>query len=242
MQQRVRKLNHAAVNTEGRYILYWCRWNRRAESNHALALAAEMANQLNLPLVFFESLSCDYPHANDRLHTFVLEGVPETGMRLRKMGIGFVSHLARKRVDRSLDDPLGIMARGAAAVVTDDCMLPPPRLDVQVLAVDASCIVPMNCIAARSYAAYSIGPKIHKLLPQFLKPAPAVRVRKPCRESFAGLHTEVNAENVPQLVARCEIDHTVPPSLTFQGGRAWAIAGSRTLPGGKAAALLQSQE
>ncbi len=29
-------------------------------------------------MLFYEGVTCSYPHANDRLHTFILEGVPET--------------------------------------------------------------------------------------------------------------------------------------------------------------------
>ena len=34
-------LERPAVRRGGRYVLYWCRWNRRVESNHALLYAAE---------------------------------------------------------------------------------------------------------------------------------------------------------------------------------------------------------
>ena len=43
----------------------------------------------------------------------------------------------------------------------------------------------MQCIPQRSYAAYSMRPKIHRLLPEFLKSVPAVKLRFPCRETFA---------------------------------------------------------
>ena len=52
MDERVRALNNQPVRQGGRYVLYWCRWNRRVESNHALLYAAEMANRMNLPLVY----------------------------------------------------------------------------------------------------------------------------------------------------------------------------------------------
>jgi deoxyribodipyrimidine photo-lyase len=77
----------------------------------------------------------------------------------------------------------------------------------------------MSRIPERSYAAYSIRPKIHRLLPEFLRPVPAVELRVPCRETFGDLHTEVTAANLALLVASCEIDHTIRPSTTFRGGR-----------------------
>jgi deoxyribodipyrimidine photo-lyase len=217
MEQRVRKLNDAAVRANGRYVLYWCRWNRRVDSNHALAYAAGLANQLELPLLFLERLTCDYPYASDRLHTFALQGMPETAASLRKLGIGCLFHVPRhKREDAG---PISQAIGNAAAVVTDDCPLPPPEFDVASYAVDSSCVVPASCIPDRSYAAYSIRPKIHKLLRQFLQAAPFVRVRKPFEEPLPEWHTEVDAAGMSQLVAACEIDHSVAPPAGLPGGR-----------------------
>ena len=217
MEDRVRKLNDRGVRAGGRYVLYWCRWNRRVESNHALAYAAAMANRMNLPLVWFERVTCNYDCASDRFHTFLLEGVPELARQLRKLGIGHVLQLPRRKKASGAD--MRSVIGGAAAVVTDDCMRPAPEIDVQLHAVDSSCVVPMNAIPAQCYAAYSIRPKIHKLLPKYLQPAPAVRPRVACHETFDGLRTEVTPENIAALIAECEVDHKVPPAIGFRGGR-----------------------
>jgi deoxyribodipyrimidine photo-lyase len=224
MDQRLRLLNDAPVRNDGRYVLYWCRWNRRVESNHALLYAAGLANRLNLPLVFFERVTCAYPSACDRFHTFLLEGVPELEAAVRGLGMGYVLQVPRRK--HGSQQEREAMFEGAAAVVTDDCIRSTPRLPVQLIAVDSSCIVPMNAIPARAYAAYSIRPKIHKLLPQHLKPVPKVEVRKECSESFAGLHTGIDPEQIEKVVRSCELDHSVPPSTMFHGGRA---AAQRTL-------------
>ena len=217
MDERVRALNHEPVRQGGRYVLYWCRWNRRVASNHALLYAAQMANRLNLPLVCLERLSCAYPTASDRFHTFVLEGVAEMQAHLRKLGAGYIFQLPRRKT--TSDTRLRAVIQGAAAVVTDDCLRASPRIDVQLHAVDASCIVPISRIPERSYAAYSIRPKIHRMLPAFLRPVPGIELRVPCRETFGHLHTEVTAGTLVDLVASCEIDHTIRPSTTFRGGR-----------------------
>lgn len=215
MDQRVRLLNEEPAR-KGGYVLYWCRWNRRVESNHALEFAAGLANRMQLPLLAYERITANYPTACDRFHTFVLEGVPEFAAALRGLGIGYVCQLPRRKLDHGAERRA--IFGDAAVVVTDDCFRPTPRLDVQLIAVDSSCIVPMNAIPARSYAAYSIRPKIHKLLPQYLKPVPPVEVRKPWRGTY-----DVPARGIAELVASCEIDHGVRPSTTFRGGRAAAI-------------------
>lgn len=220
MDERIRKLNDIAPRAGGRYVLYWCRWNRRVDANHALAFAAALANQLGLPLLFLESLTCDYPYASDRLHTFALQGMPETAARLRQLGVGCAFHIPRRR--HAAESAIADLARDAAAVVTDDCPLPPPAIQVASYAVDSSCIVPASCIPTRSYAAYSIRPKIRKLLPQFLQPVPPVRVRHPFRQPLPAFDTSVDRAAIAQLVAGCEIDHSVPPPVGSGGGRAQA--------------------
>ena len=180
MEQRIRRLNPLDLRPGGEYVLYWMRWNRRVESNHALAFAAELANRMDLPLLVLETWDCASAYAAGRRHEFVVQGVAETARRLRKLGAGyqFVSSKQGSEEQQVLRE----MARKAAAVVTDDYPAPiaGPSIDcpVQAFAVDSSCIVPMSLIESRSYAAYSIRPKIHQLLPQFLKPVPAVKLRR----------------------------------------------------------------
>jgi len=76
MQDRVRPLNDASPRPAGGYVLYRMRVNRRVESNHALAYAVELANQLDLPVLCYDQLIDRHPYASDRFHAFLWEGVP----------------------------------------------------------------------------------------------------------------------------------------------------------------------
>lgn len=190
------------------------------ESNHAFAYAAGLANRMELPLVVYQRITANYPTACDRFHTFELQGVAEFGEAVRERGAGFIFQLPRRK-HGSPAKRQAVFA-DAATVVTDDCLRATPKLDVQLTAVDASCIVPMNAIPGRCYAAYSMRPKIHKLLPQYLKPVPQVTLRVECSDRFEKLHEEIDPEEIPKLVSECEIDHSVGPSTTFHGGRAAA--------------------
>ena len=49
--ERIVCLNDAAVDRDGRYVLYWMQQSQRVESNPALEYAIERANELDLPLV-----------------------------------------------------------------------------------------------------------------------------------------------------------------------------------------------
>ncbi len=229
MQDRIRKLNDAPIREDADYVLYWSQMNRRVDFNHALAYAAQLANERKLPLLFYEGLTCTYREANDRLHTFLIEGVPDTRRSLAKMGIGYVFYLRRRKSDPN--DVLYRLAERAAAVVTDDYPTfiasehnarVPGKLNVSYIAVDSSCIVPMNNFEKREYAAYTIRPKIRRMLPEFLKPLEPVSVARRWRAAVPEFHTKVTSANIADLVASCEIDHRVPPSISYEGGSAAA--------------------
>jgi deoxyribodipyrimidine photo-lyase len=205
--------------------------NRRVDSNHALSWAVTRANELDLPVLVYEGLTCSYRQANDRMHTFVLEGVPETERRLAARGIGYCFYLRRRKTDAN--DILYRLAADAACVVTDDYPVfiaaehnrsVPQKLDIAYEVVDSSCIVPMQLFTKREYAAYAIRPKIHKLLPLHLRPCPEPKVRMKWSVPKPEYHTEVTTENIALLVGACEIDHTVAPSVSYRGGRLAAEA------------------
>lgn len=233
MDPRVRILNGAKPSPDARYVLYWAQMNRRVESNHALLHAVETANGQKLPLLVYEGLTYSYPYANDRHHTFLLEGAAEMEQRLSKLGIGYVFYLERGPQDRT--GVLYQLAAQAAVLVTDDYPTfiarkhnssVPAKVSVPYHAVDSSCVVPMSLMEKREWAAYTIRPKIHRLLPQYLKPVHPIRLAVPFTLPRPRFHTPVTPERIAKLVASCAIDHGVRPSLSFRGGR---LASERTL-------------
>lgn len=229
-RERVRQLNDAPVRDHAQYVLYWTQMDRRAEANFGLAFAAGLANQRDVPLLVYEGLTFTYKQANDRIHTFMLQAVPDTGRNMQKLGAGYCFYLRRNPADPN--DVLYRLAANAAAVVTDDYPTfiaahhnssVPGKIGVAFYAVDSSCIVPMSRHEKRAYGAYTIRPRIRKLLPEYLKPAPEVKLEHRWPASFGKItapwHTEVKPGNIAHLVASCAIDHSVPPSISFEGGR-----------------------
>ena len=228
MQDRVKKLNDAPVRSAAqgaKYVLYWAQMNRRAQGNHALAHAISLANEHDLPVLFYEGVTCSYPFASDRFHSFLLEGVPDTERELEKRGIGYLFYLRKRRSDAN--DLLYQLAKDAAAIVTDDYPTfvarqhnasVPAKVGVSYSVVDSSCVVPMACLEKREYAAYTIRPKVNKLLPHYLTPVPDLKVKQVYRHPRHELHTHVTETNIAELVQACEIDHSVLPSVTFRGG------------------------
>lgn len=227
MEERIRNLNGKPVRPDAKYVLYWAQMNRRARANHAFLRAVAIANRFGLPVLVYEALTCGYPFANDRMHTFILEGIPENARRFRATGAGYVFHLRRRHSDPN--DALYRLAVNAAAVVTDDYPTfiarvhnasAPRKLDIAYEVVDSSCIVPMNRLEKREYAAYTIRPKIRKMLPAYLTAVEEIRPKKKWvpQAEVEATHTDVTAADIAELVASCEIDHSVRPSTTYRGG------------------------
>jgi deoxyribodipyrimidine photo-lyase len=237
--ERIRALNRLPIRessgTDTRYVLYWAQMNRRAEWNHALAHAAELANARGLPLLVYEGLDCVYPAANDRLHSFVLENVPDMESGVHALGAGYLFHARRNAGDPK--DLLYRLAARAACVVSDDYPTfvaaahnrrVPERIGVAYRVVDSSCIVPMALHEKREWAAYTIRPKIHRALPKYLKPLEMPTLRRPWDDSMlpegvAAMRTRVTRESVPGLVAECGINNGVGRSPSYTGGRAVAL-------------------
>ena len=208
---------------------------QRGRANEALDETIRRANELALPVVVYQGLNPDYPEANDRIHRFILEGARDTARTLLERGIRFVFFLRRKRSDRRraavemiresaltvVDDfPAFILPRATARAVqlTADAGVP-------ILAFDGNGVIPMAEIPERQVAARTIRPKIHRLLPAYLWPEEDV---EPDRDSSSlgvpvrGIEAELRdatGDTLDDLVASCEIDHGVLPSLRYAGGR-----------------------
>lgn len=230
INERVVQLNDRPVNQHARYVLYWMQMFKRVDQNHALVYAVRRANELNLPLVVYEGLKYYYPWASDRLHTFILEGVEEKRVAFEKLGIRYLFYLQED--GNSPKQTVAALAKGAALIVTDDypCFIIPGhnarvagRATVPVFAVDSNGVIPMSKFDKEEYAAYTIRPKIHKLLDRYLQPLPLEEIRVTSADLDVDCpETVVNAANISRLVADCDIDHSVAASDTYKGGTAAA--------------------
>jgi deoxyribodipyrimidine photo-lyase len=56
------------------------------------------------------------------------------------------------------------------------------------------------------------------MLPEYLKPVEMPRVKRTFDLPVPEFHVAVTKESIPDLVASCEIDHSVRPSTAFRGG------------------------
>ena len=77
----------------------------------------------------------------------------------------------------------------------------------------------MGHFTKQEYAAYTIRPKIKKVLEACLQPVASLRVERRFSGAPSALHTEVTASDIAELVSSCEIDHSIAPSTEIRGGR-----------------------
>ena len=224
--ERIRRLNEQPERSGADYVLYWIQAYHRAEQNWALTAAVEAANRLSLPLVVYHGLGCTYPHANDRIHRFILEGVVDLAERFARRGIRYHFYLRRRTADPN--DLFYRLARRAALVVTDDFpafFLPAQttrvagKLDVAMWAVDSNGVVPLAAIPGEQYGAYTLRPKIRRVLSEHLRTIPEL---SPKRDSLALVldvpESRITRATVEGDISGSDIDHTVRPSLVYRGG------------------------
>jgi deoxyribodipyrimidine photo-lyase len=228
ISERVQLLNDKPANSGGKYVLYWMQMFKRAEFNHALNFAIREANARKLPLVVYEGLKYYYPWASDRIHTFILEGVEEKRRAFEKLGIKYIFYLQKD--ENSPKQTVAKIAKDAALIVTDDfpCFIIPKhnaaivkKAEIPVYAVDSNGVIPMARFEKEEYAAYTIRPKIKKILQDYLQPFEEEKILiKSLDLTVECPDTEITEKNIEKLVSECAIDHSVKPSQIYHGGTA----------------------
>ncbi len=233
MQKRIVPLRHYTPRANARYVLYCMQIHRRAYQNQALNFAITQANKLNLPLVVYEGLQPDYHQANDRIHQFIIEGAINNHRDFAKRGIRYCFYLmpnAQKGNRRAVAQ----LAQEAALLVTDDfpAFVVPghnraivKQVDCPAYAVDANGVVPIRELKKEEYAARTIRPKIHRLLPAYLWPIEEINPKIKSANLKLDLREETSLENpaLAALLRGTSIDHSIQPSRLYHGGRDKAL-------------------
>jgi deoxyribodipyrimidine photo-lyase len=217
--ERIQLLNSKALARRV-YVLYWMQQSQRAEYNHALEYAIEQANELKLPVRVVFGLTDDYPEANLRHYTFMLEGLRETQAALAKRGIS---------MSVQKGDPVSVAlkaAREAALLVCDRGYLRHQKrwrrqvseaAPCRVVQVESDVVVPVSAVSGkREVAARTIRPKIHKQLDKFLVEMTETKVARRCAP---GQFTGIDLNDLEGTLKRLKIDRSVHPvSRFFNGG------------------------
>jgi deoxyribodipyrimidine photo-lyase len=169
---RVTVRRGGAPDGDGKCVVYWMQRAQRGVDNHAVDLAVKVANLLELPLVVYFAGISNFPHANLRHYAFLNQGLRDVEADLAGRNISFVMRRAPGCSHERLFADVG-----AAMVVGDENPMRAPerwrcelaaRLRVPFWTVDADVVVPSKLVERAQYGAYTIRPRLYRLLPDYL--------------------------------------------------------------------------
>jgi len=216
---RIQHLNDCEVKN-GSYVFYWMQQSQRAEYNHALEFAIARGNALGQGVLVGFGLTDDYPEANLRHYTFMLEGLRETQAALAKKGIKMV-------VQRGFPPDIALaLGRNASLIVCDRGYLGHQRdwrsqvahlANCSVIQVESDVVIPIEVVSEKAeYAARTIRPKIHRHLSDYLMPFTHGDVK------VSSLHMKIkglNLKNIDTALKTLSLDRSVAPvTRYFEGG------------------------
>jgi deoxyribodipyrimidine photo-lyase len=242
-ESRIRAVNARPLNPSASFVLYWMTAARRLGWNFALQRAVDFAIEQKKPLVILEALRADYPHANDRLHRFIIDGMADNRRRAARRRALYYPY-----VEPTLGSGKGLLealAQDAVVVVTDwypAYFLPRmiraagKKLAVALEAIDSNGIIPLAAhgrafTAARFYRSFvQKSLLMHLTVPEAdplrrLKAAPTLRALPKAIARRWPVAPARLLDGDPKALAALPIDHAIPPS-TLKGG---TQAGRRVL-------------
>ena len=207
-----------APNVGGNCVVYWMQRAQRATDNPALDVAVRVANELKKPVAVFLAPVPFYPRANLRHYGFLAEGIPDLAEELAARGVGLVlrtypGHSLLKFCEE---------VQPAMVIGDENPMREPERWRVKVATriraplwtVDADVVVPAKLLLKEQFAARTIRPRIHALLPRFLERPKNLKARVRWTPR-AGLYSLLPHDD---FISGWKLDGSVPPVPDWRGG------------------------
>ncbi len=209
-----RAVNIKVGNVDGKSVIYWMSREQRAEANFGLLAASEYAKEHRLTLVVTFCLVSEFLGAAPEAFAFMGEGLPEVEADLKAKNIpfrllhghpptkvaGFAKEIEAQAVFVDFD-PLRIKRAWCSELLL--------QFAGSVFEVDSHNIVPTRLASGKKeFAAYTIRPKINKLLPRFLVEPPELAAE----------------EGVQKLYENdFSVFESLPKNRYFRGGRGAAL-------------------
>ncbi|WP_367182516.1 deoxyribodipyrimidine photo-lyase [Edaphobacter sp.] len=216
---RVTIRRNGAPDPDGRCVVYWMQRAQRGQDNHAVDLAVKIAAALDLPVVVYFAGISNFPHANLRHYAFLNQGLVDVEEDLAARDIGFVM----RRAPHESHERFFADVQAAIVIGDENPMREPERwrkqlasaLEIPFWTVDTDVVVPSKLIEKAQYGAYTIRPRIQRLLPDFLHPYENLKAHRPWRRP-GGLHTDSVHEDITR--GWKELDRSVEPVAAWRGG------------------------
>ncbi|WP_371417441.1 deoxyribodipyrimidine photo-lyase [Granulicella sp. S190] len=206
-------------DAKGKCVVYWMQRAQRGVDNHAVDLAVKVANLLRLPLVVYFAGISNFPHANLRHYVFLNQGLPDIEVDLAARNISFVMRRAPHESHEQL-----LADVNAAFLIGDENPMRVPeqwrrelasKVRIPFWTVDTDVVVPSKLMEKAQYGAYTIRPRLYRLLPEYLHP-------------FENLHADhawkrpkgFYADSVHEDMTRDwkDFDRSVAPVEAWKGG------------------------
>lgn len=208
-------------SADGKCVVYWMQRAQRGMDNPALDVAIAAANELRRPVAVFFGLHPKYPNANQRHYAFLIQGLEETRQAVEKRGAAFVFRPFPNH------DLLKFCAEvNPCLVIGDENPMREPEgwrqsaarnLTVPFWTVDADVIVPTKLFPKEEYAARTIRPKLHKVLPVFFQPLENPEARYRWSKTTKPASQPIDSQ---QLLNELPLDRTASVLPDSKGGTA----------------------
>ena len=221
---RVTVRRGGAPDSDGKCVVYWMQRAERGRDNHAVDLAVKVANALGLPLVVYFAGIAKFPNANLRHYAFLNRGLVDVEEDLKERNISFVLRNApHESHERLLKD-----VHAAFLVGDENPMREPERwrrelaakIKIPFWTVDADVVVPSKLIEKAQYGAYTIRPRLYRMLPEYL-----VAFENPKAEKAWHRPKDFHSDSVHEDMTRGwkELDRSVRPVEAWVGGHHAAV-------------------
>jgi deoxyribodipyrimidine photo-lyase len=165
-------------------VAYWMSRDQRVSDNWALIFTQELAIKYKQPYIVIFCLVNNFLEATKRQYDFMLKSLQELDNKLRKKDISFFLLLGtpEKEIPKFIEshnigvlvsdfDPLKIKRKWKKNLVKG--------INIPLYEVDAHNIVPCWIASDKQeYAAYTIRPKINRLLPEYLGEFPDIKINR----------------------------------------------------------------
>ena len=216
--KRVRVIR-ATKSTLSGPVVYWMSRDQRAEDNWALLHAQQQALELGQPLLVVFCLAPAFLTATLRQYGFMLRGLAATFAELERKNISCTLLLGQPQEIL----PAWLIQQQAGLLVSDFDPLKIKRhwqaqllaaTDIAVHEVDAHNVVPCWQASPKlEFAAYTLRPKIKKLLPEYLTEFPRLEAHP-----FPAANRATPFPDVSELLEKLQIDRKVSEVDWLQPG------------------------
>jgi len=238
---------HGSLNPSGEYILYWMTAARRPTFNHGLDHAIDLAREHDVPLVVIECLALQHKWANDRISTFVLQGMIDNREAFLGSYVTYIPYVETKRKEAS-GLLKGWLKRAKACVIDDFPTYYPLHVlntaltikPCEIHAVDSNGFMAMRAQGRDFKTAHSLRRHLHKTITEHMHEFPHAKPLERAEglpmlanNAVAEIFETTDTPMTPyeflwrvgeggdigrNALSTLAIDHAVPPVVSKKGG------------------------